>query len=523
MATEASDNTLTGADAPPAVDDKRFKDLIAGRARTLLGLAHHLSHHSSGWRALTMPILAELLSKSTHIEELMDVYGAANNRRWAPLRSLMATIKLFTGVSYVLLHIRHAIPSYRLLPLDEDFTAATDNALDFTAKVLLRTGKRLIGQAKRLHLPVPTDVNPDSAFEAPLPPGRLPHDRATRRIDNVTETVTHLATAFLNLAAESDLLHAPGRVSQRHYASCIPDPIGEETLRDLELRFHNLQSLYDTYVSQTHAESIDPDLPVLRGHITVIFHLLETATAFVHFYQRHVSGSGSSLRTPNVPPKVLLSTLMDYSLAFASRYLIRAQQFCRQMLTRYARATRIEVSVPRYRGFHVRPSTLVAKIVLHYGSDVQMQLDSDSYSAASPLDIFRANEKINATKRRWLASQIEQLPVVANGEPVADIGTLIRRVVLALAEGGKLVMYEQPLVLRDDLDQSNGTTLQRLIEEIARLQATGKIDIATDLKVTFIGDERVLADLKLLAENGYGEDNFGNNIPLPERLAYLRR
>jgi len=30
-------------------------------------------------------------------------------------------------------------------------------------------------------------------------------------------------------------------------------------------------------------------------------------------------------------------------------------------------------------------------------------------------------------------------------------------------------------------------------------------------------------DIELLAENGYGEDNSGNNIPLPEQLTYLRQ
>lgn len=34
---------------------------------------------------------------------------------------------------------------------------------------------------------------------------------------------------------------------------------------------------------------------------------------------------------------------------------------------------------------------------------------------------------------------------------------------------------------------------------------------------------RVLEDIKLLAENGYGEDDFGNNLPLPARLSYLRK
>ena len=64
---------------------------------------------------------------------------------------------------------------------------------------------------------------------------------------------------------------------------------------------------------------------------------------------------------------------------------------------------------------------------------------------------------------------------------------------------------------------------EAVIGEISRLQASGKIDIDLDLKVSFVGDKRVLADLSLLADHGYGEDRYGNNIPLPEALGYLRR
>ena len=58
---------------------------------------------------------------------------------------------------------------------------------------------------------------------------------------------------------------------------------------------------------------------------------------------------------------------------------------------------------------------------------------------------------------------------------------------------------------------------------IARLQATGQIDIRADLSIRFTGDQRVLDDLELLAQSGYGEDHFGNNTTLPKELGYLRR
>ena len=84
-------------------------------------------------------------------------------------------------------------------------------------------------------------------------------------------------------------------------------------------------------------------------------------------------------------------------------------------------------------------------------------------------------------------------------------------------------MYEQPLELPERICGSEGTLLERVIGETGRLLAMGKIDISVDMNAQFVGDKRVLADIQILAEHGYGEDNFGNNIPLPKQLIYLRR
>jgi len=94
---------------------------------------------------------------------------------------------------------------------------------------------------------------------------------------------------------------------------------------------------------------------------------------------------------------------------------------------------------------------------------------------------------------------------------------------MTLADYGKVIIYEQPLKLDDMTIQQDARLIEQVTDEIAKLLVMGKIDIATEMKVTFFGDKRVLEDIRLLAECGYGEDNFGNNIPLPERLKYLRQ
>jgi len=510
---------------PLTISDSVFQELIARRAQTLLGLASHLSQCESIGTVLTRPFLGEFLSQSLQIEELLDAYDARNNCEWCAFRSLTAATKLFSDVSYELLHIQHSVPAYRLLPIEHDFVEATEKTLEFTGEVLGRAAGQMLTRAQQLDLIIPATNLRERSYVEDLPPGRLPHDCAARRTETVAETVTLLATAFLNLAADSQTVRIACKAKPEEYASCASDSVTEESLRSLELRFHNLQSLYDTYVSGTEVEDLDTDLPVLRGHISIVFHLLHTGTLFAHYYERHVNKQPCALAAlcePLVKADALLSQLMNYSIAHIGLYIGCAERLCQEMLKRYAEVGEIEVSVPPYRGFHVRPSTLISKLVLHYGSDVRMEIDDEVYDARSPLELFRANEKINAEKRRWLAAEIARIKLIQQVSGETKIVTIVRNVVLSLAEKSKLILYEQPLELPDEPDEQEGTLLQRISDRMGQLLALGKIDISVDLKAKFVGDKRVLADIELLAESGYGEDQFGNNIPLPEELVYLR-
>lgn len=510
---------------PVTISYKAFKVLIGRRCARYFNAAGYVVSHTDQKCILTRPLLGELLSQATQIEELLDSYGARNNCRWARFRSLTAAIKLFSNVTYELLHIQHSIPAYRLLPVEQDFSEMTEETLLFSEDILIKSTRELLAEAEKLHLPVSSKITGTNFYGEQLPSGRLPHDLAMRKVEAVSKTVSLLATAFLNLAAESKRILPRSQTEPEAYLCEFTGPISEEKLRSLELRFHNLQSLYDTYVSTTETEVFDKDLPVLRGHISVVLHLLRTARDLAHYYERHAGPAAQHIskgRKRLVDPQKLLETLIHYCISFVSQYLNCAERLCQNMLKRYTEISRIEVSVPPYRGFHVRPSTLISKLVLHYGSTVKMKLEGDTYDASSPLELFRANEKINAHKRRSLAEEIIKLdlPAKAGDE---DCFSIIRDAIIVLAERGKIIIYEQPLNIERKPFQSAAGLLERVTDEIAKLQVTGKIDIVATIKAVFIGDKRVLEDIKLLAENGYGEDNFGNNIPLPEQLQYLRQ
>ena len=511
---------------PVTISYKQFKDLIGSRTERYFNAAFYVVSNRNHKGILTRPLLGELLSQSTQIEELLDSYGARNNCRWTRFRSLTAAIKLFSNVSYELLHIQHSIPAYRLLKTDIDFSVMTEETLLFSEDILIRTTERLMEEAEKLHLPLPTTSVETNFYSERLPAGRLPHDLAMRKVEAVSKTVSLLATAFLNLAAESKRVLPRKRTEPAAYLCELTGPISEEKLRSLELRFHNLQSLYDTYVSTTETEVFDKDLPILRGHISVVLHLLRTARDISHYYERHAGPAAqhiSKRRKRLVEPEKLLETLIHYCINFVTQFLNSAERLCQNMLKRYTEAGQIEVPVPPYRGFHVRPSTLISKLVLHYGSDVQMKLEDEIYDASSPLELFRANEKVNPHKRRSLAEEIIDLELTCAKINSKNCSSIIRNVLMTLAERGKVIIYEQPLKIEMKSCPPEAGPLECVTDEIAKLLATGKIDIETTVKTGFIGDKRVLEDINLLAENGYGEDNFGNNIPLPDRLQYLRQ
>ncbi len=510
-------------------------------------LAVYVGRSSDGNSCFTRPLLADLLSEATKIEELLDTYGVKHNRRWYPLRQSIAAIKLFSNVSYKLQHILHFLPDYHLLPIEQDFPAATKRALEFICSILIASLEALIRKAERLGIQVPEAIPPKESFADELLQGHLPSNKPHQKVASPEETVVHLATAFLNLAEDSKFIHEIQDKQFERYADWIPEPISEERLRNLEEMFHNLQSLYDTHISDSNVEDLDKHLPVLRGHITVIYHLLETATSLVHYYERHVINStpepgksGSSL----VDPSRLLDVLMNYSLGFASLYITRTRSLCHEMLRRYAVQGHITVTAPRYRGFHVRPSTLVAKIVNHYGSEARMTLDGETYNAGVTLDLFRVNEKINARKKRWLAGEINSLGLHLRGGRMflfqfdragppagdsdqAETERLMRRLahdaVRSLFSQNKLVLYDRNLPLEEIRPLKDETAAEFVTRALIQLFTMGKIDVVMDIGVTFTGDRRVLADIRLLAESGYGEDDFGNNLPLPEKLSYLRK
>ncbi|WP_455383254.1 HPr family phosphocarrier protein [Salinispira pacifica] len=512
------------------ISREQFVALLSDKAAALLSLAQlvtsrpeYAAKQSPG--SWTRPLLGDFHAQAARVEELVDAYGARRNLTWRRLRTCVAGIKLFSDVGYKLLHIRLFAPKYRLAPVTPDFSSATESAVGFACRMVHAFSLRLMAQAQELSLPLTLPASSRDTFAETLPSGSLPDDCDRESLRSVEETVVYLATAVLNAVEEGGFL----RVQQSEkvqYQSLVPEVINEEDIRRLEDTFHGLQARYDTYVADTNLESVDSDLPVLRGHITVVYHLLEIATSLCHFYERHLSARASAAAAGSsgtlIDPAETLQVLVEYAIRFAEIYTEKTKELCRGMLGRYSVPGSVEVPIPRYRGFHVRPTTLIARIVRHYGAEVRMRLDDEAYDASIPLDLFRANEKLNAEKRREMTSEAVQLLA---DEPLAEGRSneeLVRAVARRLFEQQKLILYDRALSLEGVSISPELPPEQCVVECLQKLLNAGKIDLELEVMVRFEGDRRVLMDIALLAEQNYGEDDFGNNLALPPELAYLR-
>ena len=252
------------------------------------------------------------------------------------------------------------------------------------------------------------------------------------------------------------------------------------------------------------------------------------ATILVHYIERHSTYFWKKWNyNKPIEEGKCLHILIRYFISYSNRFIISSQEVCKIVLRQYSETGNITVSIPNYRGFHVRPSTLLSKIVLHYGGNAEMKLHDQVYDASMPLELFRANELINSVKRQYAAKEIMNHSLIKNHKIDNlihdEMKKMLRTIFLDLMEQKTILIYENSFSF-EELDPADDETLIDFVKRaITTYLALGKIDISSNLTVTFTGDKRVLKDIKILAENGYGEDLFGNNIVLPPELSYLRR
>jgi len=509
------------------ISPEDFKALMAERAAVLLYIARDQQRQAFDNCVLTRPFLSVLQAEATQLEEILDAYGARNNITWYPFRVQTAVLKNFSIAGYELLHLHLTSRNYALLSLPKDFQADTLNAIAYVTCLISCSLKLLLKHAEANGIAPPATLKQDFDFTEDLPPGMLPRNRKGWHHDSVKERVLKLATSFLHHTVDAKFFNASAKIDPANWRNLNFDWLSETTLREQEIKFHNLQSLYDTYVSDSETEASDPYLPLLRGHISAVLHLLRIATIFVHFYERHVKINRSVLFCSEqcaLDGDWFFAILTGYLTRYASEFLVRARTFCQKILARYPDDIR-EVPVPLYLGFHVRPSTLVAAIVNHYGGDVAMLLGDKEYDAKNAASMIHANGWIDQKKREYLFGQLRALNLSPQENQLRQ-GAITMEQALAealdlLRKKNLLILYTEDLPFAEVTRHHSGTFRELLRDAITDFQTERKINVNMKASVVFRGNKLAIDDIAILAANDYGENPRGEDIALPKELEYL--
>jgi hypothetical protein len=466
-------------------------------------------------------------------EMLLDGYGARENCTWFFLRELVAAVRSFGKVGYILCYLEHQ--ESEINDADEDLLAFQKICGDIRQEVdiiLQKAFARIEQEAHKLKLTIPPYGLKCEDFPQFEVLGRIPRDLWVGQTDQEEEeAVVKIATTYLKIVDDYVALGFGRIFTPQELQEIVPARVNEERVRIFEAEVHNVQSVYDTYIQNTRLEANDERLIKLRESVTTALHLLEIATVLVHFHERHERHARhpdiyQQLQTITGPHHVL-ELMGNYALFYCTRFLAKGKALSEETVMDYAQIQSKQIPIPAYRGFHVRPATYIAKIIRRYSADVQMHLEDEVYDAGNVFELFRANEKINMEKRQLIAKKLFTAQHITATTPDLLLYTMRMEVEHLVAERA-IVCHQE--ICPEDLVVSELRTKDLFSAEevrgctnelLTRLLALGKIDIIMPLLVTFIGDKRALRDIEILALGGYGEDVEGNNIPLPPELSYL--
>ena len=346
-------------------------------------------------------LYSSLISTSQLLEDFLDFHGAKNNKDWYFFRELSAAVRHLSLGCYSQKHILNRLLFYELKDW-EKFKTEGEVTFDFLVKSLIKIAPVIIEEAKRLNIPIPRERFSDADFPGVITGEMLDYDIDDEDKDQQKKSIVKIASEFIDIAGKFEQLGFYEPFDLKEIFTIVPDKINEVEVRRFEMLVHNLQSSFDTYVIHGGYRFGNRKLKELRGYFSAVFHLLQIVGRMLHFYERHLHEAGykniykkvQDRLSLLIDPKTLLDRTINYGLYYACNFLTTGNKLAIEILNENIERGTIKVGIPVKLGFHSRPSLLVAKIVQHYGGEVQLCVKEDRFDASSVLDIQWAGGKI---------------------------------------------------------------------------------------------------------------------------------
>ena len=389
--------------------DAAVEDLFAQKIRIFsndyLKICIYISGIDHPQNAFTQKLYSTLISTSMLLEDFLDFHGAKNNKNWYFYRELAASVRHLSLAANFQKHISNRLVFYDLADVG-DFPQQGEKTLDFLNSALTKMAPVILKEAQRLKIPLPEARYSAADFPGIVTRQMLAYDIDDKDKDQQKKNIVKISSEFLDIAKSFDQLKFYDPYPYKEILTFVPQRVNEVEIRRYEMLVHNLQSSFDTYVIHGGFRFGNRELKQLRGYFSVVLHLLQMVGRLLHFYERHLHEAGYKTiykkvqvrLSKMVNPKTLLDRTINYGLFHACHFLTNGIDLAQKILNKNIERSAIKVGVPVKLGFHSRPCLLVAKIVQHYGGQVELCVGSDRFDASSVLDLQWAGGKIQKEK-----------------------------------------------------------------------------------------------------------------------------
>ena len=384
-----------------SIIENSFEEKVRLFSQDYLRCCSYITNIDRPEDVFTQKLFSTLVSTSMLLEDFLDFHGAKNNKNWYFYRELTATVRHLSLAANFQKHISNRLVFYDLVDIG-DFPIEGESTLDFLTSALMKMAPVIIKEARRLKVPIAETCYSTADFPSVVTGEMLDYDIDDKDKDQQKKNIVKISSEFLNIATSFDQLKFYEPYTHKEIIDIVPHKVNEVEIRRYEMLVHNLQSSFDTYVIHGGFRFGNRELKRLRGHFSVVFHLLQMVGRLLHFYERHLYAAGYKntykkvqVQLSNlVNPKILLDRTINYGLFYACHFLTIGIELAQQILNENIERATIKVGVPIKLGFLSRPCLLVAKIVQNYGGQVELCVGADRFDASSVLDLQWAGGKI---------------------------------------------------------------------------------------------------------------------------------
>jgi phosphotransferase system HPr-like phosphotransfer protein len=365
----------------------------------------YISQFKPSSAMFTKYFYSAMTSSSHLLEDFLDSQGAKSNKNWYLYRELSAAVRHLSSAGYFQKHILNRLEFYDL-PEEKKFREEGEKTISFLNSSLARISRVVLDEARRLSIPQPENLYKPDDFPDIATGDMLPSDIHDGLKREEKKNIVKIATDFLDINAYFEEFGLFEPFDMKKIRKLVPEKVNEVEIRTYEMRVHNLQSYFDTYVVQGGSTARNAKFRQFRGLFSVVLHLLQVMGRLLHFYERHLHDAGykdiyQKVKTQlafMVKTDTLLDRTINYALYYVCYFLNKGKELAHELLNESIERKCVKVGIPRERGFHCRPSLLVAKIVNRYGGEVTLKVGPDSFDASSVLELQYAGGKIQQEK-----------------------------------------------------------------------------------------------------------------------------